>query len=132
MGNLARASFPTSTKAVWPWSYDYCDETVPFLDNRQEINACTANPGHGLNPFQGRGSPEIDIFEVNSLARKSDHLKRNSSRAFMSSSLQISPGVSKPNRPLNGHPLNDSYVWYENIHINQEGELNSGFWGQEV
>ena len=67
MGNLARAAFPASTKAVWPWSYDTCDHSIPHLANRQEINACDASPGHGLNPHQGRGSPEIDLFEVNSV-----------------------------------------------------------------
>ena len=30
----------------------------------QRISACNANPGFGLNPFQGRGAPEMDILEV--------------------------------------------------------------------
>lgn len=77
MGNLARAAFPTSTKAVWPWSYDACDGSIPHLANRQEINACLDSPGHGLHPHQGRGSPEIDLFEVNSVPNQPSKAKSN-------------------------------------------------------
>jgi beta-glucan synthesis-associated protein KRE6 len=138
MGNLARAAFPASTKAVWPWSYDSCDPpSVPHLDQRQEINACQASPGHGLHPFQGRGSPEVDLFEVNSLpgtgvGSGSGTGKHKASPAFMSASLQVSPGVPSPGRPINGHPLNASYTWYEGIEMSDAGEYNEGFWGQEV
>ena len=48
----------------------------------------------------------------------------------MSSSLQISPGISTPNRPINGVKLNSSYDWYEDIHIGDGGNFNDGFWGQ--
>lgn len=132
MGNLARAAFPASTKAVWPWSYDSCDKgSVRDLDHRQEINACIDDPGHGMHPHQGRGAPEIDLFEVNSFLEHKGHV--GDSPAYMSTSYQVSPGVSEPNkRPVNGHRLNDSYTWYEHIQINDKGEINSGFWGQEV
>jgi beta-glucan synthesis-associated protein KRE6 len=93
---------------VWPWSYDRCGE-VSHLDSKQEINACDPDPGHGLHPYQGRGSPEIDIFEV-----MLGHTMPNVEKpfpAFMSSSLQISPGISKSKRPRNGHKLNASSVW---------------------
>ena len=45
---------------IWPWSYDTCDAKA----NSQKFNACNATPGYGLNPFQGRGSAEIDLLEV--------------------------------------------------------------------
>ena len=67
MGNLARATYQRSTLGIWPWSYDTCDnkefkkEDLAFI---QEINACDPDPGYGMNAFQGRGAPEIDLFEV--------------------------------------------------------------------
>ena len=65
VGNLARASYQKSTLNMWPWSYDKCDNNeMDTLKYKQEINACDSNPGFGLHPNQGRGAPEIDIFEV--------------------------------------------------------------------
>lgn len=43
---------------MWPWSYDKCG-SISDLDTKQEINACDSKPGFGLNPYQGRGAPEI-------------------------------------------------------------------------
>ena len=83
---------------------------MSHLDSKQQINACQGDAGHGLNPYQGRGSPEIDIFEVmlgHSMPGFDDPLP-----AFMSSSLQISPGIGKSKRPKNGLKLNESFVWY--------------------
>lgn len=76
------------------------------------MNACENSTliQHGLNPYQGRGSPEIDIFEVmlgHTMPNVAEPLP-----AFMSSSLQIAPGIPKGHRPKNGHDLNDSFVWY--------------------
>jgi hypothetical protein len=63
MGNLARATFAETTLYMWPWSYDRCGR-IKHLGEKQKISACSANPGFGFNPHQGRGAPEIDIFEV--------------------------------------------------------------------
>ncbi len=63
MGNLARATWQQSTLGLWPWSYDKCGE-IEDLEWKQDINACDPEPGYGLHPFQGRGAPEIDLFEV--------------------------------------------------------------------
>ncbi|KAL1512233.1 hypothetical protein AB1Y20_005495 [Prymnesium parvum] len=69
MGNLGRATYTSSTDGLWPWIFDEC---VP-LDSpdceanqcySQRISACDPDPGFGMNPYQGRGSPEIDIIEV--------------------------------------------------------------------
>jgi hypothetical protein len=38
---------------VWPWSYSKCGE-IPHLDSKQEINACSSNPGYGMHPHMGR------------------------------------------------------------------------------
>ncbi|KDO18814.1 hypothetical protein SPRG_15913 [Saprolegnia parasitica CBS 223.65] len=76
MGNLGRALFSASTRRMWPWTYNECD---PRYKDMQRISACNATPGHGLNPFQGRGSPEIDILEGGGNE--------------ISSSIQIGPGM---------------------------------------
>ncbi|KDO22219.1 hypothetical protein SPRG_12304 [Saprolegnia parasitica CBS 223.65] len=76
MGNLGRALFAASTNRVWPWSYNECDERYR---TSQRISACDPNPGYGLHPNMGRGSPEIDILEGGG--------------SDISSSLQLAPGM---------------------------------------
>ncbi|EQC30509.1 hypothetical protein SDRG_11826 [Saprolegnia diclina VS20] len=76
MGNLGRALFAASTNRMWPWTYSECDERY---DSSQRISACNPNPGYGLHPNMGRGSPEIDILEGGG--------------SDISSSLQIAPGM---------------------------------------
>ena len=107
MGNLARATFPASTLDVWPWSYDSCG-SLPELQDKQAINACMESPGDGFNPFQGRGSPELDIFEV--MPAHDMPGVEGLVRPFMSSSLQVSPGIDT-DRPQNGQPLQPGQRW---------------------
>ncbi|RLN44871.1 hypothetical protein BBJ28_00009698 [Nothophytophthora sp. Chile5] len=78
MGNLGRALFSSSTARMWPYSYNQCDESV-FNSSNQRISACDADPGFGLNPYQGRGAVEIDLLEGGGVA--------------ISSSIQIAPGM---------------------------------------
>uniref|UniRef100_H3GJH1 GH16 domain-containing protein n=2 Tax=Phytophthora ramorum TaxID=164328 RepID=H3GJH1_PHYRM len=78
MGNLGRAIFSASTNRMWPFSYDKCEPDL-FDPSYQRISACNDNPGHGLNPNQGRGAPEIDVLEGGA--------------TLVSSSLQIGPGM---------------------------------------
>jgi len=61
LGNLGRATYEASTNNLWPWSYNKCDRK---LQNAQTISACNAQNHYGLNPYQGRGSTEIDLIEV--------------------------------------------------------------------
>jgi beta-glucan synthesis-associated protein KRE6 len=79
MGNLGRAIFSASTNRMWPFSYDRCEPDV-FDPKNQRISACEANPGHGLNPNQGRGAPEIDLLEGGG--------------TDISSSIQVGPGMA--------------------------------------
>jgi len=73
LGNLVRAP-AASSFGLWPWSYNKCKLDMDESDNShnssgltyQLISACNATPGFGLNPYQGRGAPEVDIFEVSS------------------------------------------------------------------
>jgi beta-glucanase (GH16 family) len=61
LGNLGRATYEASTNNIWPWSYDKCNRK---LQDAQTISACNAENHYGMNPFQGRGATEIDIFEA--------------------------------------------------------------------
>uniref|UniRef100_H3GIQ7 GH16 domain-containing protein n=1 Tax=Phytophthora ramorum TaxID=164328 RepID=H3GIQ7_PHYRM len=76
LGNLGRALFSQTTSRMWPWSYNECNED---LKDFQRISACDGSPGHGLNPHQGRGAPEIDLLEGGGIA--------------ISSSIQLAPGM---------------------------------------
>uniref|UniRef100_K3X0I5 GH16 domain-containing protein n=1 Tax=Globisporangium ultimum (strain ATCC 200006 / CBS 805.95 / DAOM BR144) TaxID=431595 RepID=K3X0I5_GLOUD len=78
MGNLGRAIFSASTNRMWPFSYNKCEPEV-FEPSNQRISACNTNPKFGLNPHQGRGAPEIDLFEGNG--------------KLISASMQIAPGM---------------------------------------
>nr|CCA26187.1 betaglucan synthesisassociated protein putative [Albugo laibachii Nc14] len=80
LGNLGRAIFTASTNRIWPFSYSECDDSV-FNSTNQRISACDDNPGHGLNPNQGRGAPEIDVLE--------------GAADLVSASVQIGPGMPK-------------------------------------
>ena len=85
-----------------------------------------------MHPYTGRGAPEIDLLEVmpghNMPGGNGDPI-----RPFVSSSLQVSPGVpTSQNRPINGERLNSSRTWYNDIEIGQGGEYNYGFWGAPV
>ncbi len=129
MGNLARATYEKSVQYIWPWSYDSCDGNIQDLPSKQEISACDANPGYKFNPNQGRGAPEIDIFEV-----MPGHQMPGFSKplqAFMSTSLQVAPGLPKNIRPKNGEMLNENSTWYKDLKIGATGQYNYGFWGQE-
>ena len=63
-----RATFDASTDGVWPWIFDEClepsdPECAANQCTSQRISACDGNGSHGLNPYQGRGAPEIDAVE---------------------------------------------------------------------
>uniref|UniRef100_A0AAV1TT02 Beta-glucan synthesis-associated protein n=1 Tax=Peronospora matthiolae TaxID=2874970 RepID=A0AAV1TT02_9STRA len=89
LGNLGRALFSQSTSRMWPWSYNECDKT---LKTSQRINACDGRPGHGLNPYQGRGAPEIDLLE--------------GAGNIISTSIQLAPGMPNDFRII--PPTNDA------------------------
>lgn len=61
LGNLGRATYEVSTNNLWPWSYDSCDREK---QQSQVISGCNTVNHYGLNPKQGRGATEIDIFEL--------------------------------------------------------------------
>jgi hypothetical protein len=96
MGNMGRATYQGSTKGIWPWTFNYCmndteKKAVNGYGNPQNITACDANPGSGLNPYQGRGAPEIDIMEAQITALNGP--------ASHSTSLQVTPRIPPAFRP---------------------------------
>lgn len=98
MGNLGRALFTASTNRMWPFSYDDCNEDV-FSSSNQRISACDSSPGHGLNPNQGRGAPEIDILEGGGTA--------------ISSSIQLGPGMPSQFRTVVANKTLEGPYGYE-------------------
>jgi len=125
LGNLARATYVGSSDFVWPFSYNQCDKRTRLS---QEIDACARVNHYGMHPFQGRGSPEIDVIE----AMQGDNSKLPNTRIrrpYQSASLQIAPGIEidRPvlgNRPHEGH-------WYQHLEYgNKTGaDLNPFFYG---
>jgi len=98
LGNLARATYVGSSDYIWPWSYNKCNDRTR---KSQEINACQQVNHYGMEPFRGRGSPEIDIIE----SMQGDGTKlpnTHITRPYQSASLQISPGIDV-DRPILGH-----------------------------
>ncbi|CAI5727856.1 unnamed protein product [Peronospora farinosa] len=91
LGNLGRAIFTGSTNRMWPFSYDACDPDA-FKPSNQRISACDKNPGSGMNPYQGRGAPEIDIIEGGGTT--------------ISVSIQIAPGMPPDFRVI--PPVNEN------------------------
>ncbi|KAK2077814.1 hypothetical protein QBZ16_004662 [Prototheca wickerhamii] len=73
LGNLGRAGYMASTQGFWPYSYDVCDAAAGMVDwsslPGQRVPACADAPGfnrtrYGFAQGLGRGSPEIDLFEM--------------------------------------------------------------------
>ena len=63
LGNLVRATYINSSENIWPWSYDKCNKEDD--KNNQLISACHVyDKSLGLNPYQGRGAPEIGKIHV--------------------------------------------------------------------
>jgi beta-glucanase (GH16 family) len=114
LGNLARALFTGSTSRMWPWSYNDCDEEYR---SHQRISACDSNPGHGLNPNQGRGAPEIDLVEGGGTE--------------ISTSIQLAPGMPNDFRMFPVEGTDSNYCMYgggcETLGANYPGVPNATF-----
>jgi hypothetical protein len=97
LGNLARATYVGSSDYVWPFSYNQCTGNV---QKTQLINACDKVNHYGLFPYEGRGSPEIDILE--SMQGEAGPLpSTHIQKPYQSTSLQVAPGLDG-NRPVLG------------------------------
>ena len=97
LGNLARATYVGSSDYVWPYSYNKCDEEHRIS---QQISACDRVNHYGMQPYMGRGAPEIDVIE----AMHGDEQKlpsTNITRPYQSCSFQVAPGLER-DRPILG------------------------------
>lgn len=132
LGNLARPSYFRSTQGVWPWSYPVCGTSEEAQQARagQELSACNASL------MKGRGSPEIDIIEaqpgdvqfVYDAVQQVDGSTRPIAihRPMISSSLQVSPGISTSLRPETPN-LPQTGQWYPDLF-----PMGGAAYGQDV
>jgi Beta-glucan synthesis-associated protein SKN1/KRE6/Sbg1 len=116
LGNLARATYIGSSNYVWPYSYNVCDSR-----NRksQLINACAQVNHFGLDPFRGRGSPEIDIIEA--MQGEAGELPSTFiERPYQSTSLQIAPGIEIDRPALGKRPQLVGSYWFSCFYHSHE------------
>jgi len=108
LGNLARATYVGSSDFMWPFSYSKCNQATR---TSQEINACSKVNHFGLDPYRGRGAPEIDLIE--SMQGEAGKLPNTFvQRPYQSASLQVAPGI-EIDRPVMGkrpHPVRNNQV----------------------
>ena len=130
MGNLARATYVGSSNNMWPWSYDTCNRKK---QRSQIVSACNVVNFYQLKSHQGRGAPEIDILEVmgGSENMAAAGLKTTTNKPYLSSSLQISPGITE-NRPTTGTPPAKGTWYEEGIEYGTNTTLNIFFYGEEL
>jgi len=125
LGNLARATYVGSSDWVWPFSYNTCSEP-----NRQSqlINACNKISHYGMKSNEGRGAPEIDLLE--GMGGDPGEIPGTSvERPYVSSSLQVAPGLAK-DRPVLMHQPKAGH-WYEDLEYGNSTNtgLNPFFYG---
>ena len=145
MGNLARDVYPASVESVWPFSYDECQCPGPEAEYglSQKISKCDLHAGrYGLNGYQGRGAPELDLLETIICSRQmTPHLAQNlSARAndtCLISSLQLAPRLPGYLRPvifgLPGPlqtPPSAERPWYaDSVSYGPYSTINGAFYG---
>lgn len=126
LGNLARHTYVGSSEHIWPWSSSVCTERSFAA---QHISGCSEVAHYGLAKGVGRGSPEVDIFEVQAGPMKGSSgpfLKTPVGQPFMSASFQVAPGL--PGRIGNGYWPGPGQ-WYEGLVGGNNSVLNIGFYG---
>jgi len=127
LGNFARHTYVGSSEHMWPWSSNLCTEKA---FSAQHISACKEVVHFGLAKGVGRGSPEIDIFEV-----QPGNMKHNTGifwqssvgQPFMSASFQVAPG--RPDSRPGGGLWPGPGQWYEGLTGGQNTSLNINFYG---
>jgi beta-glucanase (GH16 family) len=126
LGNLARHTYVGSSEHVWPWSSTVCTDKSRTA---QLISACDRVEHYGLHTGVGRGSPEIDVFEVqagNIKANTGNFIKMPVGQPFMSTSYQVAPG--RLWRPGEGWWPSPGQ-WYNNLTGGANTSMNIIFYG---
>jgi len=127
LGNLARHTYVGSSQHIWPWSSNICTKKAFYA---QSISSCREVAHYGLDKGIGRGSPEIDIFEVQGGNIKHNtgiFLESSVGQPFMSASFQVAPGRSA-SRPGNGYWPGPGQ-WYDGLKGGEKTNLNINFYG---
>eukprot|EP00536_Pseudo-nitzschia_multiseries_P001255 jgi/Psemu1/250373/estExt_Genewise1Plus.C_150142 len=127
LGNLARHTYVGSSQHVWPWSSNSCTEKA--FDG-QFVSACNERAHYGMKKGVGRGSPEIDIFEVqpgNIKHNTGIFLESSVGQPFMSASFQVAPG--RPDSRPGGGYWPGPGQWYDGLIGGQNASLNINFYG---
>ena len=129
LGNLARHTYVGSSEHIWPFAATNCT-TGNKTSRQQKISGCDKVSHYGMESYLGRGSPEIDIFEVqpgNIPSNTGPFLKSPVGQPFMSSSYQVAPGRSN-NRPGSGEWPGPGQ-WYKGLMGGANASLNILFYG---
>jgi hypothetical protein len=121
------ASYVGSSEHVWPWSSTEC---TAKSETAQLVSACHHATHYGFEQGIGRGSPEMDVFEMqpgNVHANEGVFLKSPVGQPFMSASFQVAPGRSA-NRPGPGEWPGPGQ-WYSGLTGGKNTAPNINFYG---
>jgi len=127
LGNLARHTYVGSSRHIWPWSTSVCSKST---NNAQLINGCREVDHYDLKSRQGRGAPEIDIFEMQPGpygSNQGDFWQMPVGQPFMSASYQVAPGKSGSRPGDNWWP--SPGMWYDDLKSGNNTCLNILFYG---
>lgn len=106
-------------------SYNTCNRQE---QGGQEISACNAVNHFDMHPYQGRGSPEVDILEA--MMGKGSSVNTATSRPYYSASLQVSPALAYSHPDLGRPPQT---TWYhKGIEYGRDTSLNVFFYGSNL
>jgi beta-glucanase (GH16 family) len=132
LGNLARATYTSSSDFQWPWSYDKCEreeEGKEKFQYQQEVSACDKYSHYGMEHHKGRGAPEIDILEA--MPGKDPYSPWMVGKPYISTSYQVAPGF-QGERPLNGKYPKPG-LWYEDdMQYGRNTSQNVYFYGSKL
>ena len=136
MGNLARDVYPASVENVWPFSYDECQCPGPSAEYGlpQKISRCDHHGGrYGLNAYQGRGAPELDLLETIQCSKQmTPHLRDFGALpngTCLITSVQLAPRLPSLLRPLlNALPTEEGdRSWYHgSVSYGPKSTINTG------
>jgi len=126
LGNLARATYVGSSDYMWPWSYNECKRSLQYS---QYVSSCNKVNHFDMQPFKGRGAPEIDILEA--MPGKEELINTPINKPYFSASLQVSPGIPE-NRPETAQKPDLNYWYNHGLDYGQNTSLNIFFYGLKL
>ena len=130
LGNLSRHTYVGSADGVWPWSQVECTDVAKRYVLAQKLSPCHSVSHYDMKPGIGRGSPEIDIFEVQPGPLKPGEgpfWQTWVAQPLQSASYQVAPGKWW-RRPGPGYWPGPG-EWYNGIEQGPETSINIGYYG---